>query len=72
MRLLLTESADYLGFTRDLSSDEIPPYAISSHTWGADGDEVTFQDVTNGIGASKSGYQRIKFCAAQSRPEEKD
>ena len=46
MRLLkrLPDSDDfslveYIGYI-------IPPYAIISHTWGLDDDEVTFKDVT--------------------------
>jgi hypothetical protein len=42
----------------------IPPYAILSHTWGAD--EVTFQDMTLGTGAAKAGYRKIDFCAKQA------
>jgi hypothetical protein len=28
--------------------EDIPRYAILSHTWGADGDEVTFGDTAPG------------------------
>jgi len=39
----------------------IPPYAILSHTWGADGDEVTFADLETGDGRTKPGYEKIVF-----------
>jgi hypothetical protein len=34
----------------------IPPYAVLSHTWGADHEEVTFKDIVKGIGKRKAGY----------------
>lgn len=43
-----------------------PPYAIRSHTWGSDSDEVTFKDIVNGRGKSKSGYEKLRFCADQA------
>ena len=44
--------------------DDIPRYAILSHTWGADDDEVTFRDLTEGTGRNKAGYRKIEFCRA--------
>jgi hypothetical protein len=44
----------------------IPPYAILSHTWGADGDEVTFADLHTGDGRTKPGYGKILFCGNQA------
>ena len=46
-------------------SDNIPPYAILSHTWGAE--EAAFKDLMNGTGKSKSGYGKIQFCGEQAR-----
>ena len=46
--------------------DKIPQYAILSHTWGADGEEVTFEDLTKGRGKNKAGYGKIEFCRAQA------
>src|SRR5205807_1598031 len=43
----------------------IPPYAILSHTWN-EGQEVTFQDLMDGTGESKIGYDKIQFCAQQA------
>jgi hypothetical protein len=42
MRLLQSSGHD---FTLVEFVDRIPPYAILSHTWGADEDEVTFKDI---------------------------
>jgi hypothetical protein len=46
--------------------DNIPRYAILSHTWGADGEEVTFKDLMRGTGKSKAGYQKTRFCGEQA------
>jgi hypothetical protein len=37
---------------------DIPEYAILSHTWGAD--EVSYQDYISGTHKSKRGYRKIK------------
>ncbi|KAF2010129.1 HET-domain-containing protein [Aaosphaeria arxii CBS 175.79] len=49
---------------------DIPPYAILSHTWGNDGDEVTFEDLIKGIGKSKPGYRKLAFCAGQAEKDD--
>jgi Heterokaryon incompatibility protein (HET) len=46
--------------------NDIPRYAILSHTWGADGDEVTFRDIMEGTGRDKIGREKIEFCRAQA------
>jgi hypothetical protein len=45
----------------------IPCYAILSHTWEAGNQEVTFQELENGIGSSKAGYRKIQFCGGQAK-----
>ena len=47
----------------------IPPYAILSHTWLVDVDEPTFNDLTNGTGKDKLGYDKIRFCGEQARQD---
>jgi hypothetical protein len=67
MRLLRRNDTGEFGLTEDLGSDKtIPPYAILSHTWGADAEEVTFEDLTNSTGTDKAGYKKINFCAEQA------
>lgn len=44
MRLLTIGSHGQLSLTKDLT-EKIPRYAIPSHTWGTDGEEVTFDDL---------------------------
>ncbi|KAI0856076.1 heterokaryon incompatibility protein-domain-containing protein [Xylaria cubensis] len=47
-----------------------PPYAILSHTWGADDEEVTLWDILNDKVKKKSGYKKIRFCAEQAKKDE--
>ena len=62
MRLLQCYDTGEFGLTKDFLDDEaIPPYAILSHTWD-DGQEVTFRDLMDSTGRSKSGYDKIQFC----------
>lgn len=44
----------------------IPMYAILSHTWGPSADEVSYNDLVNGLGKNKPGYDKIRFCAKQA------
>jgi hypothetical protein len=48
------------------NDDHLPPYAILSHTWGVDSEEVTFEDLMKGTGKSKAGYKKIEFCSKQA------
>jgi hypothetical protein len=65
MRLLERKSnGEFL--LKDFTGHPHPAYAILSHTWGADGDEVSFQDIVAGTGKSKAGYRKIHFCAEQA------
>jgi hypothetical protein len=65
MRLLQLRDDDELSLVEFFDND-IPPYAILSHTWGADHDEVTFKDLVDGAGKSKAGYNKIRFCGKQA------
>jgi hypothetical protein len=69
MRLLEFDSRGELTLTKNFDEKEIPHYAILSHTWGADSDEVTFNDLQNGFGKSKAGYAIIWFCGEQARKD---
>jgi len=66
MRLLKVESHGEFSLTDDITGDDIPPYAILSHTWGADREEVTFKDMVEGTGEGKAGYAKIRFCGKQA------
>ncbi|KAH8592591.1 WD40-repeat-containing domain protein [Bisporella sp. PMI_857] len=70
MRLLQHSGTNEFSFTEDLVGDDrIPPYAILSHTWGSNTDEVAFEDLKNGTGKRKAGYEKIRFCGEQARQD---
>jgi hypothetical protein len=69
MRLLRSNTGE-LSFSRNfVGKDTIPPYAILSHTWGADAEEVTFEDIKEGTGKDKLGYKKIRFCGEQAKQD---
>jgi hypothetical protein len=47
----------------------IPPYAILSHMWGADAEEVTFAELVAGGGKAKPGYEKIRFIGQQAQQD---
>jgi hypothetical protein len=65
MRLLKRKSNDELSLTEFFEA-QIPPYTILSHRWGADGEEVTFQELMEGTGKGKAGYEKIQLCGKQT------
>ncbi|KAH8586924.1 heterokaryon incompatibility protein-domain-containing protein [Bisporella sp. PMI_857] len=67
MRLLERSHDCEFRLTEDLVGDHIPAYAILSHTWGPDTEEVTFKDLVGGTGKDKAGYDKIRFCSEQAR-----
>jgi len=69
MRLLQATGEDDFSLVEYI--DDIPPYAILSHTWGPDHEEVTFKDIFKGKGKGKTklGYAKLRFCATQAAKE---
>ena len=68
MRLLYTTSDGNFRFTKDIiRAEEIPPYAILSHTWGDQ--EVVFDDVKtfDAQEIETDGWEKIRFCARQAK-----
>jgi hypothetical protein len=66
MRLLERSNADEFSLTKAfVGDDEIPPYAILSHTW-TDREEVSFQELMDGAGKGMAGYDKIRFCGEQA------
>lgn len=47
------------------NTDDLPPYAILSHTW-TDGEEVTYDELVAGTGKDKAGYDKIGFCGERA------
>ncbi|KAF2259726.1 WD40 repeat-like protein [Lojkania enalia] len=69
MRLLRRCDTGDFSLTQ-VDDEAIPPYAILSHTWGADTEEVTFEDLKNGTGKDKPGYDKIQFCGEQAAQDD--
>ena len=47
------------------SDDDVPAYAILSHTWGRE--EVTFQDMQGPKARNKEGFSKIQSCCEQAK-----
>jgi hypothetical protein len=58
MRLLDTHNVKI----KEVRDDEIPPYAILSHTW--DEEEVIFQDMEGNCEKDKKGYEKVQNCCS--------
>jgi hypothetical protein len=67
MRLLKYNNDGEFSLTKDFVGGKIPKYAILSHTWGADTEEVTYRDMIDGTGKNKAGHEKIRFCGEQAR-----
>jgi Heterokaryon incompatibility protein (HET) len=65
MRLLEIDDQGGFSLAGPINKDVLE-YAILSHTWGADGEEVTYEDMMNGTSEGKPGYNKIKFCVEQA------
>lgn len=68
MRFLEFDSNGDLKLSKDFT-DNIPAYAILSHTWGADEDEVTFDDFQKNTGKTKAGHTKLRFCGRRARSD---
>ncbi|KAH7313180.1 heterokaryon incompatibility protein-domain-containing protein, partial [Rhexocercosporidium sp. MPI-PUGE-AT-0058] len=70
MWLINTTTYELEPFT---GSKNIPPYAILSHVWGKDKDEVAFKEMIRGVGSSptatKEGFKKIKMTCRLARKE---
>jgi hypothetical protein len=42
------------------------PYTILSHTWGEDNKEITFKNLKDGSGKTKSRYKKLWFYRQQA------
>jgi hypothetical protein len=65
MHLLKLEANGEFSLTNDITHPTTP-YAILSHTWEEDDDEVTFEDLKDGSGKTKNGYKKLQFCGLQA------
>jgi Heterokaryon incompatibility protein (HET) len=68
MRLLQLQNSGQLTLA-EYFQDDIPSYAILSHSWGPDDQEITFQEIKEGNQRNykrKAGFQKIKLCGEQA------
>ena len=65
MRLLQLQDDGGFGLI-EVFGKNIPQYAILSHTWGADYEEITLRDLTENAYKSKVGYRKLTFCGQQA------
>jgi hypothetical protein len=68
MRLLKLNSDNSFSL-ETFSEANIPPYAILSHTWGREQEEVVFGDLRDGTGSEKEGYKKLQFCAIRAKED---
>ncbi|KAF2732576.1 HET-domain-containing protein [Polyplosphaeria fusca] len=71
MRLLSTNGDGEFSLT-EFIDDSIPRYAILSHTWGADQEEVAFKDMMEKTGRNKRGYGKLQFCRERAAGDHLD
>lgn len=68
MRLIRRTAEGTYELTKPLMREELPSYAILSHTWLLDDEnEVTFNDLMKGHAATKrESYAKMHFCGEQA------
>jgi len=66
MRLLSSNADGSFSLTGFIGND-IPSYAILSHTWEADNQEVVYDDLINNLGSVKKGYKKVQFCGERAK-----
>ena len=64
MRLLNSRSKELREF---ISDEDVPPYAILSHTWGSQ--EVTLKDLSSPFVSLTEGYRKIDLCCKQAEKD---
>ena len=65
MRLIKAEEQGHMSLV-EYNVEGTPRYAVLSHTWGANDEEVTYKDFTEGTGGRKAGWKKIAFCRKQA------
>ena len=68
MRLLHLDPPNKIALTTDTP----PPsgYAILSHTWGQENEEVTYDDIAKQQGYDKVGYAKLWFCINRAQADD--
>jgi hypothetical protein len=69
MRLLQLKDDDTFNLVEYFDKN-VPPYAILSHTWGADHEELVLRDLISGHGTDRDGYRKLLFCGKQAAKDD--
>lgn len=69
MRLLRLDTMSQTWRLEDFSGQSVPIYAVLSHRWGLNEDEIKFEDLEDGTRTycdrTKPGYDKLRFCYNQ-------
>ncbi|KAI1150620.1 heterokaryon incompatibility protein-domain-containing protein [Nemania diffusa] len=66
MRLIKIEDTG-LALTKEYANgDDMPPYAILSHTWGHKDDEISMKDMQENKFKQKAAYRKLLFCSTRA------
>ncbi|KAF2177551.1 HET-domain-containing protein [Zopfia rhizophila CBS 207.26] len=66
MRLINVETSELEEFI----GEGVPPYAILSHTWGVDENEISFHDIQKrNFKENSNGYSKFKGCCDQAKKD---
>jgi hypothetical protein len=70
MRLLKIGADDEVRLTKQLIDDEVPPYAVLSHTWGNVKDEVLYKQMQKrSFRRDTGGFAKIQFCVQRAKAD---
>jgi hypothetical protein len=58
--LWYNEDDDFFSLVKVEGNDDVPTYAILSHTWGSSDDELNFREVMNIAGVYRRGLNKDK------------
>jgi hypothetical protein len=70
MLLLKIEDNGDVSLVEYMDERKIPLYAILSHRWGTDIEEVTFQEIQQKTGTTKTRRDKIIACAGQVKEDD--
>jgi hypothetical protein len=71
MRLLRIEEDGSVSLNEYAKEDK-PRFAILSHRWGPNHEEVTFKDMVENTGRDKKGFEKIRACGEQAKRDDYD
>ncbi|KAI0095810.1 heterokaryon incompatibility protein-domain-containing protein [Nemania sp. FL0031] len=66
MRLIKVEDSGFTLTKEYAKGDNIPPYAILSHTWGDKDDEIYMRDIQDNKFKQKAAYRKLLFCSTRA------